>query len=370
LFLNTKRFTLILLALIGVLALSGCTGAAGAGSNWPGLAADSETAYLADGSQIYGVRLSDHALMWKYPEKTDAKKSFYATPVLLGDGRLVISSAGTDHCLYVIDSAKIAADTKTPDATCFFAGAKDRWVAAPLVVENTVYAPNNDGSLYVVDLAGGSLLWSLEIGGSGHLWAAPVSDGTNLYIASLDHNLYAISLESHKVIWASDLGGSVAGSPAISADGKTLYVGSFASKIFALDTASGSVLWQIDTKDWVWGNPVVDGDVVYAADIEGQLYALDGANGEIVWSVKPGDAITGSPLVTADQIIVTTESGGVFAVDKQGKSLWPVSITGKFYTAAVQGGDLFLVAPLSTGAEFFLTAVSADGKVVWNFKPE
>jgi outer membrane protein assembly factor BamB len=368
--LNTKRFTFILLALIGVLALSGCTTAAGAGSSWPGLAADSVTAYIADGAQIYGVRLSDGAQMWKYPEKADAKKSFYATPVLLGDGRLVIGSAGTDHCLYVIDTTKIAADTKTPDATCFFAGAKDRWVAAPLVVENTVYAPNNDGSLYVVDLAGGNLLWSLEIGGGGHLWAAPVSDGTNLYIASLDHNLYAISLESHKIIWTSDLGGSVAGSPALSADGKTLYVGSFASKIFALDAASGSILWQVTAKDWVWGSPVIDGDTLYVADIEGQLYALNGASGEIVWNVKPADAITGSPLVAGDQIIVTTESGAVYALDKAGKRVWDAAITGKLYTAAVQGGDLIIVAPLSTGAEYFMTALDVSGVVRQTFKPE
>ena len=367
---NAKRFALLLLALTGMLLLSACSASASLGQSWPGLSADADTAYLADGAQIYAVRLRDTAELWRYPAKPDAKMSFYADPVLLGDGRLVIGSAGTDHCLYVIDTTKVAADTKTPDANCFFAAAQDRWVASPLVVDNVVYAPNNDGTLYAVDLAKGELLWSLEIGGGGHLWAKPVTDGKTLYVSSLDHHLYAIDLTSHKVTWAVDLGGSVPSAPALSADGKTLYVGSLASKVFALNAANGSTLWEIKTQQWVWGSPSVDGDVIYTADIKGQLYALDAATGKIIWNEQPADAITGSPLVLSDKVIVTTESGGIFAYAKDGKQLWPSSIKGKLYTSAVQSGDFILVAPLATGAEYYMTILSTDGVVQPSFKPQ
>ncbi|MBI3173333.1 MAG: PQQ-binding-like beta-propeller repeat protein [Chloroflexi bacterium] len=367
---NAKRFPLILLALAGVLLLSACSTAASRGSSWPGLAADADAAYLADGAQIYAVRLRDGAELWRYPAKADAKMSFYADPVLLGDGRMVIGSAGTDHCLYLIDTTKVAADTKTPDANCFFAAAQDRWVASPLVVDNVVYAPNNDGTLYVVDMATGELLWSVEIGGGGHLWAKPVTDGTNLYVSSLDHHLYAIDLTSHAIAWAVDLGGSVPNAPAFSADGKTLYVGSLASKVFALNVADGSTLWEAKTQKWVWGSPVVDGDKVYAADLDGYLYALDAATGKVLWNPKPADAIAGSPLVLSDKVIVTTESGGIFAYDKDGKQVWPATIKGKLYTPAVQSGDLIVVAPLATGAEYYMTILSTDGIVQRPFKPQ
>ena len=367
---NTKRFTLIFLALIGLLLLSGCATASTSGSSWPGLAADADAAYLADGALIYAVRLRDGAELWRYPQKAEAKTAFYATPVLLGDGRLVIGSAGTDHCLYVIDTTKVAADTKTPEATCFFAAAKDRWIAAPLVVGDTVYAPNNDGTLYVVDLTSSELLWSMEIGGGGHLWAAPTTDGTNLYISSLDHDVYAINIERREVVWTAELGGSVAGSPSLSADGRSLYVGSFDSKIYALSAADGSILWQVDATGWVWGSPAVDGDVVYAADIKGQLYALEAATGKILWNAQPADAITGSPLVLEDKLIVTTESGNIFAYGKDGQQLWPAAIKGKLYTPAVRSGDLILVAPLVTGAEYYMTILSTDGVVQRPFKPQ
>lgn len=367
---NAKRFTLILLALFGLLLLSGCATGATSGASWPGLAADPETAYLADGAQIYAVRLRDGTELWRYPQKADAKASFYATPVLLGDGRMVIGSAGTDHCLYVIDTTRVDANTKTPSANCFFAGAKDRWIAAPLVVGDTIYAPNNDGTLYVVNLTSGELLWSMVIGGGGHLWATPSTDGTNLYISSLDHDVYAVNIESHEVVWTASLGGSVASAPSLSTDGKTLFVGSFASKVYALNADDGSILWQVDTKGWVWGSPAVDGEVVYAGDIKGQLYALDAATGKILWNDQPDDAITGSPLVMSDRLIVTTESGNIFAYDKNGAQLWPASIKGKIYTPAVQSGDLLLVAPLTTGAEYYMTILSTDGVVQKPFKPE
>ncbi|MBI5297519.1 MAG: PQQ-binding-like beta-propeller repeat protein [Chloroflexi bacterium] len=367
---NAKRFTLLFLALAGILLLSACTTSSATGSNWPGLAADAQTAYLSDGAMIYAVRLRDGAELWRYPEKADSKKSFYATPVLLADGRMVIGSAGTDHCLYVIDTTQVAADTNTPDSTCIFAGSKDRWIASPLVVENTVYAPNNDGTLYVVDLTSGELLWSLEIGQGGHLWSTPTTDGAMLYLSSLDHNVYAINIESRKVAWTADLSGSVVSTPALSADGKTLYVGSLASKVFALNAADGSILWEAKTQKWVWGAPLVDGDAVYAADLDGQLYALDAATGKIAWNSKPADAITGSPLLMGDQIIVTTESGGVYTYDRQGKRGWDAAIQGKLYTTPVQAGDLLLVAPLSNGAEFYMTALDLDGTVRWPFKPE
>ena len=367
---NTNRVTLILLALMAALVLSSCAGgAASRGSSWPGLAADAKTAYLSDGAQIFAVRLSDGTELWKYPAKADAKTSFYATPALLGDGRLVIGSAGSDHCLYLIDATKVDAATHTPAAVCIFSGSKDRWIAAPLVEGNTVYAPNNYGFLYVVDLSSSQLLWSLEIGGGGHLWAAPVINGDTLYISSLDHFVYAIDIPGRKVLNKKDLNGSVTSAPAVSADGKTLYVGSFASKVFAVDAASLEILWQEPTQGWAWGTPALDGQTVYVADLEGELNARNAADGSSAWVVKPDGPITGSPLLAGDNVIVTTESGSIYAFNtkNKGEQAWNAAIKGKIYTPAVQGGDLILIAPLSTGAEYLLTAFKADGTLAWNY---
>ena len=213
-----KRLTLISFVLLGAVLLSACASA----TSWPGLITDTNNAYLTNGQNVYAVRLSDGTKVWSYAASHG--QIFYSDPVLTPDGQLLVGSAGTDHGLVSLDPAK-GLDPATGKENWIFSGAKDRWIAAPLVINDTIYAPNNDGSLYALKLATGELLWSLSIGHP--FWSAPVTDGKLIFLTSLDHFLYAINPQSQKIVWKVDLGGSSAGSPALSADDTTLYVGSF-----------------------------------------------------------------------------------------------------------------------------------------------
>lgn len=356
-----KRLILISLVLLAAILLSACSAGTSA-ATWPGLAADSKLAYLANGTYIYAVRLSDGTKVWQYPDKAGTQL-FYANPVLTTDGQVLVGSAGRDYELTSLDTATGQQKWAAPFV------ATDRWVAAPLVVGDTVYAANNDGTLYVLKLATGEKVWSLHI--SKELWGAPVTDGKLVFVTSLDHFLYAVDPVAQKVIWKVDLGGSAPDSPAVSSDGKTIYIGSFAKKIFAVDIATGSVRWTADTKDWVWGAPVLGGDSLFAADISGNIYSLGVPNGKDAWpNLQPDGPITGSPLVLADgSMVVATESGSLFAFDTSGVKMWDITPGGKIYTSPVAAGDptagLIMVAPLNT--DFLLAAVSRDGKLVWKF---
>jgi len=356
-----KRLTLITLVVLAAILLSACSAGTSA-TTWPGLAADNKMAYLADGTYVYAVRLSDGTKSWQYPDKAGTQL-FYANPVLTTDGQVLVGSAGRDYELTSLDVATGQQKWASPFV------ATDRWVAAPLVVGDTVYAANNDGTLYVLKLATGEKVWSLHI--SKELWGAPVTDGKLVFVTSLDHFLYAVDPVAQKVIWKIDLGGSAPDSPAVSSDGTTLYIGSFAKKIFAVDIASGSVRWTAETKDWVWGAPVLGGDSLFAADISGNIYSLGVPNGKDAWpNLQPDGPITGSPLVLADgSMVVATESGSLFAFDTSGVKMWDITPGGKIYTAPVAAGDpaagLIMVAPMNT--DFLLAAVSRDGKLVWKF---
>lgn len=357
-----KRSTLIPLVLLAAVLLSACSTGTNA-TTWPGLAADANTAYLADGSYVYAVRLSDGSKAWQFPDKSGTQL-FYANPVLTTGGQLLVGSAGRDYEMDSLNSATGVRNWATPFV------ATDRWVASPLVVGDTVYAANNDGTLYVLKLATGEKMWSLHI--SKDLWGAPVTDGKLIFVTSLDHFLYAIDPQAQQIAWKIDLGGSAPGSPTLSSDGKTIYVGSFAKKIFAVDIASGAVRWTADTKDWVWSAPTLADDSVFAADISGNIYSLGVPNGKNAWpDLKPDGPITGSPLVLTDgSIVVATESGSLYAYDTTGTKKWELAVApnGKIYTSVVAAGDpahsLIMVAPMNT--DFLLAAIS-DGKLVWKF---
>lgn len=350
-------FSLTLLALV----LSAC--GAPAAVSWPGLAADSETAYLANGSALIAVRLKDGEELWNFPEKPGAKWTFYANPVLTTDGQILIGSSGTEHALFLVDA-------QTGKESWSYSDVGDQWVASPLVDGDMVYAPNSDGTLYVFDLSiagDDKLAWKINLGGK--LWSQPASDGERVYVASLDHRVHAVDIATKKLIWVVDLEGANTGAPA-TANG-LLYVGSFGSSFEALNTTDGSIAWTTPTKNWVWGGPTLDGEKLYFADLAGFFYSVDASNGKLLSDpVQLDGAILASPVLYNGRIIIVTENletneSTVFAINADGSIESLETIKGKLYTTPVIVGDLILVAPFK--GDTLLIALDADGKQVWQY---
>jgi outer membrane protein assembly factor BamB len=366
----SKKFLFLTVALLAALLLSGCAGGAARGTTWPGLASTADTAFLADGSFVYAVSLKDGTQLWRYPEKGSSKLLFYSTPVITPDGLVIVGSAGNDHTLVAINPTDVNAETKAPAEAWKFTGAKDHWVAAPLIIENRLFAPNSDGNLYVFDLNDGQSnkqpVKVVEL--AGRLWAQPVTDGKLIFVNSLDHSVFAIDKDSYKVVWHQDLGGAIAGSPVLAGDG-SLYVGSFSAQLEKFDPASGNHQSVEKTTGWVWGTPSMVENNLYFGDLSGNFYSFDITTGKYNWTpVKPDGPITASPLAFNDVFLVATESGAVYEVNQNGQSkLWSQP-GGKIYTTPVLAGDLVLVSPL--GADAYLYAYDSNGHQAWAFKPQ
>jgi outer membrane protein assembly factor BamB len=361
--LNTKRLILISLLALGSLILSACTGGQGAANTWHGLAADAERAYVSAGSLIYAVDLKTGNEIWRYPAKADAAIMFFANPVLTADGQLLIGSAGKNHEFLSLDPA-----TGKEKWAKAFVGAKGTWVASPLVLNDTIYAPNDDGFLYILDMNGNQVADPIEIGGV--LWSAPVTDGKLIYLSSLDHHVHIVDPAKGTVNVSIDLGGAIPSSPAAGSDGA--YVGSFASTIeFVKSNGERKVITK--TGNRVWGSPILDGNTLYFADLNGKVYSFDLVSGNENWSVQPDGSVVASLLMVGDQIYVASEAnptsalGTLVALDREGKIVWSKEVGGKLYTTPVVSGDLILVAPYL--ADFTLAAYDAQGKQAWTFTP-
>lgn len=353
-----KKITIVLLLALAALAISACSGQV-AINNWPGLSADGERAYLATGSFVYAIDVKTGKQIWKYPEDATAALLFYATPTLTPDGQLLIGSAGSTHSLISIDPATGRENWAAP-----FNSAKGAWVASPLVMNETIYAPNTDGFLYVLNMSGAEAADPIELGGA--LWASPITDGNLLYVTSLDHHIHIIDPSTGGTEATIDLGGGVPGSPAVGDGG--VYVGSFASNIQFVQ-ASGEKEEIAKAGNWVWGTPVLDNGTLYYADLSGNLFSLDLASNTQNWgTVQPDGPVVASMLATESQIYAVAEEGKFIALDRDGKIVWEKETGGMNYTTPVLAGDLILVAPYQ--AEFALAAYDADGKQAWTFTPE
>ena len=368
-----KKVLFIIMALLAAALLSGCAGGPIRGATWPGLAADDNAAYLADGPNVYAINLKDGKELWRYPADRDNNLVFYSTPVITPDGLVIVGSSGKNHSLVALNPTDVtqnANNTKSPAAAWTFNAARDQWVAPPLVADDKLFAVNSDGYLYVLDLQDGQstkkAVQAIRIG--GRLWAKPTTDGERVFITSLDHNVIAVDIETYEVLWNEEIEGAVAGSTVLGPDGM-LYAGSFASQLEKIDPASGKHEPALKAEYWIWSTPSLDGDTLYFADLNGNAYSFDTLTGKLNWPpIKPDGPITASPLIQNDHILIATESGSLFAIDRDGNVLWTQAVGGKIYTTPVAAGDLIIVAPLET--DFYLAALDSNGRQVWTFTPQ
>ena len=370
-----KKLVFVTLVLLLAVILSGCACGPVRGTTWAGLTATDSTAYIADGSLVFAVNLTDGAQVWQYPAKANSKQLFYTTPVLTEDGLIIVGSSGTDHVLVAINPNDMDGETKSPRVSWTFSGAEDHWVAAPLIVGDKLFAPNSDGNVYVLNLSDGQSVKEAEkvIEVGGRLWAKPTADaeGRRIFITSLDHSVVAIDAVTYEELWHADLDAAIPDSVVIGSDGM-LYVGTLDSKFEKFDPATGEHQTVFTTDGWLWGTPVVNGDSILVADLTGKLYSYNTSTNAIAWSTQPDGAITASPVVVSDSILVVTESGtteddpgSLYAISADGASiLWTEAISGersgKIYSTPVVTKDLILVAPL--GADGYLYAYNLEGR--------
>lgn len=353
-----KKILLIsTLFLLGAL-LSACSSTAYSSTSWHGLTASSDTAYLAAGTHVYAVDLNTGSEKWRYPVKPNAKITFYANPVLSGDGQLIVPSY--DHKLYSLNPT-------TGSENWNFVGSTNRLIASPLVIQNMIYQPSSDGYVYVVDLTGKQVLPPMKT--SGALWAQPVTNPECgcIYVASMDHMVYSFDATTGNQLWVSqELGGSMVDTPAVGTDG-TLYVGTFGNEMIALDGTNGSIRWRFTTQDWVWSGPALANDVLYFGDLSGYFYALNTSDGTSLWRIQPNNSIVDSPVISGDNIYFTTEADTLYSVSTAGDIVYSKVIGGVIYSSPVIVGETILVAP--TGFDALLVALTLDGNQKWTFTP-
>ncbi|HJS20695.1 MAG TPA: PQQ-binding-like beta-propeller repeat protein [Anaerolineales bacterium] len=370
----SKKILFLSVALLAVILLSACSGAPVSGNTWPGLAASDDAAYLANGTFVYAVNLQNGTELWHYPAERDSGLLFFATPYVTQDGLVIVGSSGSDYSLVALNPAVMNTETNSPTEAWRFTGAQDTWVAAPLAIDNRLFAPNSDGNLYVFDLSDGQTdkqpIKVVEL--EGDLWSQPVTDGQSIFLSSLEHSVFAVDKDSYEVIWREDLGSAITSPPVLATDGY-LYVGSFASQLEKFDPASGDHQSVGETKDWVWGTPGSVEDNLYFGDLSGNFYAYNLEQAAYDWeSVIPGNesikAITASPLALNEILLVATEAGVIYEVDQDGDSRLWTQPGGKIYTSPLAAGDLVLVSPMN--ADAILYAYDVNGRQAWSFKPE
>jgi outer membrane protein assembly factor BamB len=353
---KSKKLLQILILLVVAALLSGCTGDAFGTTSWPGVLVDESVAYVSYNQYVYAIGVEDGLMRWRYPEKGETTKTFFAQPALTEDGQLIVGSYNS--IVYSLNP------TNGTENWSFNPG-NGRFIGAPLAHGDRIYIPSASGRLYALDLSGKEV-WRFE-GVDGPFWAQPLLDLERqaLYLPSMDHQLYSIGVETGQLLWKASLEGSVVGTPVL--DNGVLYIGSFASSMTAIDANTGNILWSTPVSNWVWSGPALHNDRLYFGDLGGVFYSLDANTGAIVWESEPDGPVTATPHIQDETIYIATEKGILQALSLDGTNQWSQTIGGRLYANPIPAKDLILVSPIDIDP--LIVGLNLNGTQRWSFTP-
>lgn len=283
------------------------------------------------------------------------------------------------------------------------------------VVNDTVYATNDDGFLYAVQARSGKLKWRFrafnQLMGTpivakvnGHT-AVFVGSGNSVFTYSHAVNfakpgtrvirgnglsaIFAVDADSGKQLWVHPTQGQNMPTP-VYYHGHLLF-GNGDGHVYALDAASGKQVWKTDITSFVsMSSATLDPHssvLVMGGTFPSRIYGLDANSGKLLWSVKPphvfsssaGDgtwAISGNLAIgqietrRGKQHSNGTSSSEELAIDlHSGKIVWSTTLgsgktppRNKDAVPTVVDGIVYSGSPV-THHEYALNATS--GKILW-----
>jgi outer membrane protein assembly factor BamB len=346
-----RRFFIIILVLVLGMLLVSCTSSSTAANSWPAVTVSGDSVYFANGTMVYSLRSNNGNLSWQYPEKATAKRLFFAHPLVIGDQVLLADYDNKLASLKTIDGSE----------NWIFSGAKGRYIASPIVVNDLIIASNADYSVYALDLQG-NLKWKFT---GGHaFWTKPVSDGKTIYAACMDHYLYAIDLESGSLVWKSALGAALVSNPLLDENG-TVYLGDLDGNFYAVSASDGSKIWEQKVGGGVWAQPILHDGMLYFGDQSGRINILSATDGKSTQYIETDGAVLGKGAELSEGIVFGSENGEILMIGFDGSKVWTRTVEGNVYADLVfDGNQIYVAANNSTKP---LVAMDGNGNENWSF---
>lgn len=349
-----KALTPILfLIILSSLVITGCTGT-GIATSWPGVSYADNRVYLSYSSQVFAINPENGSMVWRYPEKANAKMMFYAAPAVSPNGLVVVGDyTNTVHALNASTGAQSWSYTTG-----------NRIIASAVIAENTILVPSTDQFLYALNEQG-QLVWKFETGSP--LWARPLVMQGVVYQPGMDRKLYAIDLKNGTQKWALDLGSAAIGSPVVDNAG-VLYVGTLGNEIISVDTNSGIINWRYKGTSGIWANMVLKENTLFFGSLDGNFTALDITTQKPVWQYKAGGAIVSAPALLDNRLMFSSENGALNILDYTGAVIGTPVMSEKLYAPPVLNGDKVLIG-ITGSKDKIMSAVDQTGVLAWSFQP-
>ena len=234
-------------------------------------------------------------------------------------------------------------------------------VAAPLVIDGTVIAISEDGSIRAVDGATGAAAWSASLP-SGVSVTPTISNGT-LYSVTVDGVLRTMSLADRSLGWTAD---GFLPDTQVTMAGDLVLAGA-AGEIVAVNAADGTERWRAKADGS--GRAAADAKHVYVSGTgSGDMHVFTLADGKPAWTLETDTATVLTPGVIDGRVIVAARgtAGGrnvVYALNPDGAEAWHSSGPDVLGSVSVMDGHVYVSVDEPKTAIFALDG--ANNSVLW-----
>jgi len=291
-----------------------------------------------DEGELYCINKTTGDTIWKIAIENDPGYYGLASSPLINDGTVYVVSF-SDGRLHAIDF------NGTEEWSYRTEGGSDWYMSAAADGSRLFFGGGN--AMNCVDLATHAEAWTYSVGGKVTTTPA-VRDGV-VYFATAkpDKTLYAVDVATGSLIWSTDLAGSLS-SPAVS--GGRVYIGDKDERINCFDARSGSMIWNRTLGGPCMSSPVVAGGMVYVTANYGRgtIYGFDAEAGVLEWSYDTGNWNIAQPSVSDGMLFVGSDTGCLYAFSDM---VWEGSV-------APGSGTLDLIAD-NSGKEYPINGSSA-----------
>lgn len=236
--------------------------------------------------------------------------------------------------------------------------------ATAAIVGGVVYVAAEDGYVYALKLADGSLIWKYQ---AGEIIKAPptVLDGV-LYVGNDEGVMHAIDAKSGRRKWTFATDGEIISG--VNYQGDRLVFGSYDGAVYCLSKINGTLLWRFETEGRVHSTPAVADGHVLVAGCDEYLRVLRLSDGKEVSKASMNSVTGASPAIVASRAIIGTYDAHVYGIEwKSGQIAWEFHDTEREFpimsSVAVADGAVYF-----GGRDKRIRALDAEtGKQRWVF---
>ena len=203
--------------------------------------------------------------------------------------------------------------------------------ASPVITPSVIYVASSRGTVYAFSKRG-DLKWKKEL--SAGVMESPILADGMLYCAAQDGILYAIDPANGSIQWKNDIGQRFK----MAFGQKTIVAVSYYGKVKSLTADSGKIQWEKEFDGTYVINPFISGNNLFMASIDGTIMALGSDNGDKVFRTDLDQPVRHDITLSGGSLYVSA-GNTLFTLNASGKVTWKYDTGAGIGTSALVSGN-------------------------------